>query len=523
MPLTALIARQVNSPRKIFSLSALFGLTICALFVAVTLLIIWQRITDQHDRFARAAQASAEARLDGLTHALAPLRNQTQAHCADVSNELTRRAAFTGSVRAILLVNQHNSFCSSATGDMQLDISRISPTTRLENDKDIRLMSGTPLAPGQPALVLWLKDPRFAASGVLITMNITLPPALLLAAREHEVTGMAIVAGDKAFTTASSGIVATRALTEPPVRSLPVNGYPLRILLYGSPLPTNYLNMTLLAGLVLGLCSALACFMLLTLKAQQGKEILMGIKRGEFHVEYQPVVEASTGKTVALEALMRWTHHTQGRIPPDAFISYAELQNLMAPLTRHLFELVARDAHALMHVTPVGTRMALNISPAHLVDNDFRQDVLNWLAAMPANHFDYVFELTERTMVSEKNAAQEFRWLQQQGIRIAIDDFGTGHSALIYLEKFNFDFLKIDRGFVQSIGLETVTSPVLDTVLTLAERLDLNTVAEGVETWEQAGWLVEHGVTYLQGYLFSRPCTVSHLIDYFHRENQPAV
>jgi len=136
---------------------------------------------------------------------------------------------------------------------------------------------------------------------------------------------------------------------------------------------------------------------------------------------------------------------------------------------------------------------------------------------MPTAHFDYVFEITERTMVSEKNAAEMFDWLRAQQIAIAIDDFGTGHSALIYLEKFCFDYLKIDRGFIQSIGMETVTSPVLDVVLNLARKLNLKTVAEGVETEEQAAWLLKRGVTHMQGYLFSRPLPPDELIAWLQK------
>ncbi|MGP4130295.1 EAL domain-containing protein [Pantoea tagorei] len=96
-----------------------------------------------------------------------------------------------------------------------------------------------------------------------------------------------------------------------------------------------------------------------------------------------------------------------------------------------------------------------------------------------------------------------------------MDDFGTGHSALIYLEKYPFDYIKIDRGFVQSIGTQTLNSPVLDAVLHLAKKLNLKTVAEGVETGEQAAWLVRHGVSHMQGYLFSRPLKPDRLIDYY--------
>ncbi|MCK8360281.1 EAL domain-containing protein, partial [Erwinia amylovora] len=96
-----------------------------------------------------------------------------------------------------------------------------------------------------------------------------------------------------------------------------------------------------------------------------------------------------------------------------------------------------------------------------------------------------------------------------------IDDFGTGHSALLDLEKFHFDYLKIDRGFVQSIGIKSVTSQVLDTVLALASKLNLKTVAEGVETREQALWLIDRGVSHLQGYLYSHPLTVARLTEYY--------
>lgn len=86
---------------------------------------------------------------------------------------------------------------------------------------------------------------------------------------------------------------------------------------------------------------------------------------------------------------------------------------------------------------------------------------------MPADHFKLVLEITERAMIDKNRSLENFDWLHEQGFEIAIDDFGTGHSALIYLERFSFDYLKIDRGFVQAIGTETVTSPVLDAVITL--------------------------------------------------------
>lgn len=519
-----LLSTTVTQPRKIVFLSASIGFVFFLLFLIVMLTVTWNQRSAWHDRLASNTQHYVANVFDELQTTLQPLQAATNATCESIRNDLTQRSAFADDVRAILLVKDHSAFCSSATGPMQMDIREISPHTDVKNTIDIRLIPGTPMMRHKPAIALWLKNPAEPASGVFSTLNINLTPYLLLASREQQNSGMAIMAGDSAMITwDEQRVVTSSALPKKPLRSIAIPGYPLTLYLYGESLPLRDLYIILLAGLLMGVLITCGCFLVFTLRLRSGKEIMLGIKRGEFHVEYQPIIKTHSGEPYGLEALLRWTHPTEGRIPPDSFISYAEGQNLIVPLTRHLFTLVAQDAHHLCRVVPVGTRMGVNLSPNHLVHPSFRQDVLDWLAMMPAGHFEYVFEITERTMVSEQGTDEIFDWIRQQNIRIAIDDFGTGHSALIYLEKFQFDYLKIDRGFVQSIGMETVNSPVLDTVLTLANKLNLNTVAEGVETGEQASWLIKRGVTHLQGYLFSRPRTVSKLIEYYHEQQAPDI
>jgi EAL domain-containing protein (putative c-di-GMP-specific phosphodiesterase class I) len=130
---------------------------------------------------------------------------------------------------------------------------------------------------------------------------------------------------------------------------------------------------------------------------------------------------------------------------------------------------------------------------------------------MPANHFNVVLEITERAMIDKNKSLAIFDWLHEQGFEIAIDDFGTGHSALIYLERYKFDYLKIDRGFVQAIGTETVTSGA--GCGTDAEPPPAAHDRCGrVETPEQAEWLRKHGVNFLQGYWLSRPLPLEELI-----------
>ncbi|MFN2047737.1 cyclic di-GMP phosphodiesterase [Pantoea agglomerans] len=519
MPLSEALRRHATYPRRIAWSSAMAGGLFFLLFAALSLHQTWQKRERQHQQLLENSRTALQQTLSSLINStLSPLLPFTHTACNTINRELTSRAAFAGNLRAILLVKEGNAFCSSATGSFNLPLNVIAPLSDISRDIDLQLMPGTPLQPNKPALALWIKNPGSLQSGVFATLNITLAPYQLLASGHPEITGMALVAQRSALTSWQSVVMQNKNLPMPLHRQT-LTGYPLQFVLYGSTLAFSDYQNILLSGLLLSLLVSGACWLLLSVYQRPGKELIRGMKRGEFHVEYQPLVTSHDGQPYGMEALLRWTHPTKGPIPPDVFIHYAEAQNLIIPLTRHLFQLVSRDAHLLCHTIPRHACLSLNISPLHLADSGFRQDVLRWLDTMPADHFTYVFEITERAMVREENVGELFDWLHQQQIHIAIDDFGTGHSALIYLERYDFDYLKIDRGFVQSIGTDSLTSPVLDTVLQLAKKLNLKSVAEGVETGEQAAWLINRGVTHLQGYIFSRPLRPETLIDYFRRHN----
>lgn len=519
MPLSGALRRHATYPRRIAWSSAMAGGLFFLLFAALSLHQTWQKRERQHQQLLENSRTALQQTLSSLINStLSPLLPFTHTACNTINRELTSRAAFAGNLRAILLVKEGNAFCSSATGSFNLPLNVIAPLSDISRDIDLQLMPGTPLQPNKPALALWIKNPGSLQSGVFATLNITLAPYQLLASGHPEITGMALVAQRSALTSWQSVVMQNKNLPMPLHRQT-LTGYPLQFVLYGSTLAFSDYQNILLSGLLLSLLVSGACWLLLSVYQRPGKELIRGMKRGEFHVEYQPLVTSHDGQPYGMEALLRWTHPTKGPIPPDVFIHYAEAQNLIIPLTRHLFQLVSRDAHLLCHTIPRHACLSLNISPLHLADSGFRQDVLRWLDTMPADHFTYVFEITERAMVREENVGELFDWLHQQQIHIAIDDFGTGHSALIYLERYDFDYLKIDRGFVQSIGTDSLTSPVLDTVLQLAKKLNMKSVAEGVETGEQAAWLINRGVTHLQGYIFSRPLRPETLIDYFRRHN----
>ncbi|PWK96894.1 EAL domain-containing protein (putative c-di-GMP-specific phosphodiesterase class I) [Pantoea allii] len=519
MPLSRALIRQATYPRRIAWNSAIVGSLFFLLLTSVLLTETQHQRENQHKHLLIDSSNDFQRHVATLiTDTLSPLLPFVQSECYIGNHELTARAAFAGDIRAIILVKDGNAFCSSATGSFFQPLSAISARTDTTRDRDIRLLPGTPMQPTKPVLAIWIKQPGTLQSGIFTTLNLSLADYQIKASSHPEITGIAILAHNTAMTSWQTTLVRNHQLP-PPLTQITMDGLPFQFALYGSTLSAGDFQTIMLSSLLMSLLAGCTCWFLLTRVQRPGKEITLGIRRGEFRVEYQPLITAQDGKSYGMEALLRWTHPSGETVSPDIFISYAEAQNQIIPLTRHLFELVARDAHQLRHSLPKGTCLSLNISPLHLSACSFRDDVLYWQDNMPHDHFQYVFEITERAVVENGNATELFHWLHQRGIKIAVDDFGTGHSALIYLEKYPFDYLKIDRGFVQSIGTETITSPVLDTVLQLAKRLNLMSVAEGVETDEQASWLINRGVTHLQGYFFSRPLRPEQVRDYFQRQN----
>lgn len=494
-----------SSGRKTLLTCVATGVVVALLISSLQFLMSWHKREVKYDTLISDVQhylVSYFADLKATTDQLQPL---TLNSCQHVAADLTSRAAFSLNVRAFLLIKENKAFCSSATGPMNTALKALVPALDTRKKIDMALLPGTPMMPDKPAMAIWYQNPLLPESGVFTSLNINLTPYLLYTSRQEDFDGIALIVGNTALSTFSSHLMTLNELTDTPTREAAVKGVPLKIRLYGNSWTYTDLWYALMLGCMGGIVAGLLCYYINSIRMRPGKEILTAIKRNQFYVVYQPVVETKTLKVTGLEVLLRWRHPTVGEIPPDVFIHYAEAQQLIVPLTQHLFELIARDAPTLQKVLPVGAKFGINIAPDHLHSESFKEDIRRLGASLPRHHFQVVLEMTERDMLKHQEATKLFDWLHAAGFEIAIDDFGTGHSALIYLERFTLDYLKIDRGFVNAIGTETVTSPVLDAVLMLAKRLNMLTVAEGVETPEQAKWLRDHGVNFLQGYWISRP------------------
>ncbi|HEI8866403.1 cyclic di-GMP phosphodiesterase [Serratia sp. AKBS12] len=514
MGLKRAFARHVSHRQRSLVKSAIAALVFFLLFISVTLFLIdhqraqYQRLVEQR------TQKFTVNYLNHLTGIMRELTALTDKPCLAMQADITYQAAFTSGVRTFLLIKNGYAYCSSATGDMMLAMKDIYPDLNWHQPLDLKLQQGTPMVPDKPAVAVWLRQPGAGNTGVLATLDIDLLPYLLFTSHDEEAPGIAIIMGNRALTTFGPDLLSLDQLPSGRSYRLSIPGYPLAIQFYNEKLTPNDIRLTVLGSLVLSLLIGVLCYYMLMLRQSPERALMRAIRHNEFFVEYQPVLHSASNAVSGLEALLRWQHPIEGRIPPDLFIPYAESEDLIVPLTRHLFSLIATDAPRLATVLPRGAKLGLNLSPHHLSAPSFHQDVRALLAQLPEDHFTLVFEITERGMLEEKSALAEFDWLHRQGIEVAIDDFGTGHSALIYLERFSMDYLKIDRGFVSTIGQDTVTAPVLDAVLTLAKKLRMQTVAEGVETAEQRHYLYQHGVNFMQGYYFSKPLSIEAFVEF---------
>ncbi len=228
--------------------------------------------------------------------------------------------------------------------------------------------------------------------------------------------------------------------------------------------------------------------------------------RGEFFLEFQPIIDLKTSELLGVEALVRWQHPVNGRMLPGQFIPMAEETGQIIELGRWVLEDACRQVHEWRKNLAAGggLRVAVNISGRHLQQGDLIGDVRHALEVSGLEPESLLIELTESTMMhnSEANLVK-LRDLKSLGVRLAIDDFGTGYSSLSYLHRFPIDILKIDRSFVSRLTESAEGPKLARAVVMLGETLGLETVAEGVEVDDQVAQLLQLGCVAAQGFLFS--------------------
>jgi diguanylate cyclase (GGDEF)-like protein len=226
------------------------------------------------------------------------------------------------------------------------------------------------------------------------------------------------------------------------------------------------------------------------------------LAHGELELHYQPIVESKTNRVSGAEALIRWKHPEKGMISPANFIPIAEESNLI----RRIGEWILRKGCEDAAKWPVPLRIAVNVSPVQFIDPSFPSLVANALASSGLTPGRLELEITEGVFLAEGAATEAtFKALKNLGVRLALDDFGTGYSSLAYLKSAPFDKIKIDQSFVQGATKEGSRSKAIITaIVSMASALDMETTAEGIETFDQLNMIRERGVSHIQGYIYSK-------------------
>ncbi|MEH2192578.1 MAG: EAL domain-containing response regulator [Nostoc sp.] len=230
----------------------------------------------------------------------------------------------------------------------------------------------------------------------------------------------------------------------------------------------------------------------------------------EFEIYYQPIIDISSGKIVAAESLLRWRSPELGMVYPTQFIPLAESSGLIVPIGRWVLKNVCKQIKIWQDAGIKSLIIAVNLSVIEFNQPDFIPKIVNFIAMNNLQPDDLELELTESMIMQDVNSAiATMTKLQSLGIKIAIDDFGTGYSSLIYLKNLPINTLKIDRYFIHNVANDPQKSAITKALIQMAHNLNLDVIAEGVETEAELDFLRQHNCNSMQGFLFSRPLSAA--------------
>ena len=237
-------------------------------------------------------------------------------------------------------------------------------------------------------------------------------------------------------------------------------------------------------------------------------DLRRALDRGEFWVEYQPIMRLEDRNLFAYEALLRWKHPQRGAVSPVEFIPVAEETYQILPIGWWVLEEACRAFHDWDSriAIPDGVAMHVNLSGLQFMEPDLIETIEKILERTSLDPGRLKLEITETVFIEQAVSNREsLAALKDLGVRLVVDDFGTGHSSLSYLSRFPVEMLKIAGSFVAGLGIDAGNTEIVRAILNLSQRLHMQVIAEGIETIEQADMLAEMRCAYGQGYLLSQP------------------
>jgi diguanylate cyclase (GGDEF)-like protein/PAS domain S-box-containing protein len=254
------------------------------------------------------------------------------------------------------------------------------------------------------------------------------------------------------------------------------------------------------------------------------RDLRMALERGEFTLVYQPQADVVSGRTVGVEALLRWNHPQRGLVLPDEFIAIAEETRLILPLGEWVLRTACEQARRWQAPGGPAPRVAVNLSALQFRQRDLARTVQTILDESGIDPGSLMIEITESAAMHDAGLTiGVLSELREMGLRIAIDDFGTGHASLSYLKQFPIDTLKIDRSFVSDMEASREGAAIVNAIIGLAHGLGLGVLAEGVESESQLHRLAACGCDEYQGFLISTPVAPAVVPGFLDRPYRPAM
>ncbi len=246
----------------------------------------------------------------------------------------------------------------------------------------------------------------------------------------------------------------------------------------------------------------------ITARAEMERDLRHALSSQQLLLHYQVQV-AEHGRPIGAEVLLRWQHPVRGLVAPGQFIALAEETGLILSIGEWVIRTACQQLKAWEGSAAAGLQLAVNVSARQFRNAGFVQQVEAIVLETGAQAHLLKLELTESMVLDNiADTIQKMQQLRALGVHFALDDFGTGYSSLAYLTQLPLDQLKIDQSFVRNIGLQAGDSAVIDTIISLARSLNLEVIAEGVETSAQRDFLAQHGCVHCQGFLFGRPLPI---------------
>jgi diguanylate cyclase (GGDEF)-like protein/PAS domain S-box-containing protein len=243
-----------------------------------------------------------------------------------------------------------------------------------------------------------------------------------------------------------------------------------------------------------------------------GHGLRTALSKNELEMYYQPQVDATSGRIVGAEALIRWNHPTRGLILPGEFLPYAEEYDLVSAISEWMIDTLCRDMRRWSRAGE-DLKLSLNLSPQYLDRGSIHEKLRQAMRDYDIAPRRLEVEITENICIGNPHhAIDQLRRLGQLGVSVAIDDFGIGYSSLAHLHRFPVDTIKIDQSFIKQITEDNAQYPVVLAIISIARGLGLNLIAEGVETEAQLDYLRAHGCTIMQGFLFHRPMPIDEFV-----------